>query len=465
MSQNATPTIDPDVMGGTGLAAWLEAFKPNVYSNHRGSGRPTYAVAGMIWSKSVSSSVEEVYYDDGTQGILIGTFNPTDHTWLAQILKSNDPGSGYGPDLLLDRASASPAALDELGAIRWAMRNASAAQVVAALIEAQILDPTAASEDSQLLFKTLVAGAFATRMTLNHGLVIGSPSGGDQGAGSLNLQSLYIDGAAVQTSGQKVPSRQTVLSGPVNNDGAPNFGGSTGSTSVTASGTLIVTAANGADASGAVDRVGSITNPQWTGLNANGTRYLYLDVAANGVCTPGHTALAPTYRPGGADVVTNGQFTFNIQQMVGKVGNGSVATQTYRVFVGEVTISGSVVTAIKWYAVQGRYISPWTATLPGTSTSVSFSHDIGTNEILGAPELEAECTTADNGYAIGDRLTGPLNNYNGSVSTPELTITGRNTMQFATGGFGWSMPPKGGGNSAALTVGSWKYRSKLNRGW
>lgn len=170
-------------------------------------------------------------------------------------------------------------------------------------------------------------------------------------------------------------SRQTALSGPVDSSGLPAFGGSTGSTTVTASGTLIVTAANGWNASGALDRVGSITNPSWTGLSINGAMYLYLDVSADGSCTPAATTLAPVYQEGGAYSTTSGQFTFNASEMVGKVGDGSAANQTYRVFVGQVTVSGNVVTAITWYALRGRYESPWFAV--AASTAYARSHNLG----------------------------------------------------------------------------------------
>jgi hypothetical protein len=124
-----------------------------------------------------------------------------------------------------------------------------------------------------------------------------------------------------------------------------------------------------------VNRRGSITNPSWTGLSTNGTMYAYLDIAADGTCTTGSTTLAPTYRFGGADVVTSGQFTFNIQEMTGKVGNGATAVQTYRVFVGEVTVAGGVVSAITWYALMGRYDSGWFAV--AVATQYIKSHNIG----------------------------------------------------------------------------------------
>jgi hypothetical protein len=176
---------------------------------------------------------------------------------------------------------------------------------------------------------------------------------------------------AVVTAAMTPPVRQTVLSGPVDTSGLAAFGGSTGSTTVTAAGTLTATASNGV----AGDRTGSIVNPSWTGLSTNGAMFLYLDIAANGTCTTGSTTLAPTYRWGGADVTTNNQATFNIQEMQMKVGNGATAAQTYRVFVGEVTVAGAVVTAITWYALMGRYSSGRFAI--AASTAYNRNHNIG----------------------------------------------------------------------------------------
>jgi hypothetical protein len=214
--------------------------------------------------------------------------------------------------------------------------------------------------------------------------------------------------------------RQTVISGPVDSSGLPSFGGSTGSTTVTASGTLIATAANGFDVQGAYDLTGSITNPSWTGLSTNGTMYLYLDISSTGTATTGSTTLSPVYQSGGTYSTINNQFTFNTQEMVGKVGNGSTAAQTYRVFVGEVTVSGGVVTVITWYSLQGRYQIPLTA-MTASNTAMSWSHNVGV--IPREFQVRARCVVAANNNAVGDEFTVPLTTdpANGNLQ-PGLTI-------------------------------------------
>lgn len=253
--------------------------------------------------------------------------------------------------------------------------------------------------------------------------------------------------------------RQTVLAGPVDANGLPSFGGSTGSTSVTASGTLVATAANGV-----LNRTGSIANPSWTGLSTNGTMYLYLDIAANGTCTPGSSTLQPTYRWGGADVVTNGQHTFNQQEMQMKVGNGSTAAQVNRVFVGDVTVAGGVVTAISWYALMGRYQGAYTNTFPGAASAQSFNHNIGAQP--DNFQLELRCLTTDAGYAVGDVVRLP-SAPGPSTYTPLTPWATAKTCGFTTGSSATtaSLIHKSTGVQTNITLANWAYRMTAQRGW
>jgi len=272
----------------------------------------------------------------------------------------------------------------------------------------------------------------------------------------------FLDDAGVETPlastsvSSSPPVRQTCELGPVDTSGFAAFGGSTGSTTVTTSGTLKVTAANGIS-----DYRGSITNPSWTSLSTNGTMYLYLDIAADGTCTTGSTTLAPTYRWGGADVVTSGQFTFNIQEMVGKVGNGATAVQTYRVFVGEVTVAGNVTTAIVWYALMGRYDSGYTATLPSANSTTVKNHNLGTNGAVLA--AYCECTTADQGFAVGVVMLMPDTGQSGNFFIHPFTSTSK-VMTFYTGANYYTLDA-GTYAAAGLIRASWKYKFTAQRGW
>ena len=250
--------------------------------------------------------------------------------------------------------------------------------------------------------------------------------------------------------------RQTVLSGPVDTGGFSAFGGSTGSTTVTATGTLKATAAAGGD----VNYTGSIVNPSWTGLSTNGTMFLFLDITAAGVVTTGSTTLAPTYRWGGTDVVTNLQNTFNIQEMMMKVGNGTTAAQVYRVFVGEVTVAGGVVTAITWYALMGRYAN--VQVTMAVTTAYSFNTNIGASLVRAIPWWE--CKTADAGYAVGDRIYSPWGDANGTQSNGGIFWTNRNTCGF-TIGQPLQIQNKTTGANATLTLANWQYSFEIIRGF
>lgn len=263
-------------------------------------------------------------------------------------------------------------------------------------------------------------------------------------------------------AGSALGVRQTVLSGPVDANGYPSFGGAAGGTTVTAAGTLIAAAANGFGASGAVDRIGSIVNPSWTGLSTNGVMYLYLDIAANGTCTPGSTTLLPAYQFGGAYNTTNNQHTFNTQEMVMKVGNGAAATQVYRVFVGEVTVAGGVVTAITWYALQGRYRSQFSSCSVGLVTS--------SNDNLGGQQKNIKfflkCTTAEFNYGVGDIVQDHLNhNISGAYGVVPVA-DGRNTSKTViSGSLFAAIPDKSSGAVSALTPANWQQSILVERGW
>jgi len=269
----------------------------------------------------------------------------------------------------------------------------------------------------------------------------------------------YVKASANSLLQGTPPVRQTILNGPVDTSGLSAFGGSTGGTTVTASGTLTATASNGTS-----DRTATITNPSWTGLSTNGTMYLYLDVASNGTCTTGSTTLAPSYRWGGADVVTTGQNTFNIQEMQMKVGNGATASQVWRVFVGEVTVSGSVVTVITWYQLMGRYDSGFTNTLPGGSTFVSRNHNLGYSDYVDA-SLDLKCLTSEFGYPVGG-IVPNIGTYSAGISPPQMLLT-RTAASFPSSNAGnpWSLMGSGGGAYQSLTAGNWAYRVRANRRW
>jgi hypothetical protein len=260
------------------------------------------------------------------------------------------------------------------------------------------------------------------------------------------------------------PIRQTVLASAVDSSGYPNYIAAGSGLSVTISATsvnLFLTAANGFNAAGSVDRIGAqTTDTGLGGLTANSTNYLYADIASNGGVTFGKTTLAPVYQWGGPYSTTNGQFTFNIQEMVGKVGNGSTADQTYRVFIGEcVTVTAAVSSVIN-YGLMGRWQNNSTALALGAATTVSHNLGIVPRRL----NLAWRCTATDSNYQPGDIIEGVWNDHSNNPSGGGNMLKTANTLTFIMASadaqinktsFGFFNP----------TCASWTWNIQAERGW
>lgn len=118
-----------------------------------------------------------------------------------QTIQVSDDGALAAPLLTLDRVSASPAASDVLGEVVFSGRDSGAATQTYGIIGAEVVDPTAASEDGRLFLQSVIAGALATRAYVGAGLYSPSAFGGDPGAGLLNFQGYNLNGASTFSSG------------------------------------------------------------------------------------------------------------------------------------------------------------------------------------------------------------------------------------------------------------------------
>jgi len=281
--------------------------------------------------------------------------------------------------------------------------------------------------------------------------------------------------------------RQSIMSAMVSSTGTTDLGGSTGGTTIvtTKIGTaptsqvgltpgssyvsitsmpLIVTAANGygADVTGT-----STSNLTWTGLNSvpAATYYLYVDVnTSTGALVTGSTTIAPTYQNGGTPSTAAATDTFNIEQMVMWSGNGAAAVQVYRVYVGQVdAVLGVTSGNLIWYAVNGHFESPYTATLPGTNVTISAEHNIGC--IPRFTSVVIQCTTDEDGYVVGDEVIPHTSNITGQ-SNPLNIAANKKTVYMRTGLYAaFGLINAGTGQSGPLTAANWKYRLIADRGW
>jgi len=373
---------------------------------------------------------------------------------------------GYYPEIVEGRFDLVYMALQQLSEIvgRYTVSSISdptTEQANYALIQAlQQMDLMTA--DAELL--TRVSGAYARLARGNPGQYLGV-----SGGGALQWQtpsSLSFSGV-----------RQTVSAGPVTSAGLPSLLPSTTtatlnltSQNVSSTYPLVATAAGGwSNATGApVDTIGySTTNLTWTGLTASRAaatpNFLYVTISG-GVTTTGKTLLAPVYQWGGTPSTTSGQYTFNISEMRGYLGNGTTAPQVNLVFVGEAATDGSQVISTVAYAYNGRYDSGYTDTLPSGATAVSRDHNIGTMPRV--VEFRIQNKTSEGGYAVGDELgKASLYDYDGAnIGTAALCTTAR-TAAIIASSVPWLVRNRSTGAQFTLTAANWKYRIIAERGW
>ena len=145
-----------------------------------------------------------------------------DHPPTSRLI---DAGAGAGPLVSTFRDSATPAASDLIGHYSFFGRDSAANVEEYARLQGTIVDPASGSEDSALQIWTVVNGTLASRASWYQGLVVGSPAGGDKGAGTLNLAGdLYNNNTAPTGTGAYVRAvSPTFTSGPTvpyDDDGA-----------------------------------------------------------------------------------------------------------------------------------------------------------------------------------------------------------------------------------------------------
>jgi hypothetical protein len=266
--------------------------------------------------------------------------------------------------------------------------------------------------------------------------------------------------------------RQVMTSGPATTAGLPNILPTTTAsltlTSVNLSATtpLTVTAANGFDPATGKQRdvVGySASNLSWS-LAANTAYYLYVTVAANGTLTTGFTTREPIYQAAGTPSVQNGQFTFNISEMKGYLGNGSLAPQSNAVFVGTATTGATTVASTSTYAYNGRYES-LPATPLVTGNWVVANHNIGVKPDV--YDFIIENIATDQNYAPGDILhADSLAGDYGGTALPLAITANKGAATFVAGSSTFYITSdKYGTSRVTLNPMNWRYRYVIRRGW
>ncbi|AHJ10721.1 tail collar domain-containing protein [Rhizobium phage vB_RglS_P106B] len=83
MTQFDFGTINPTLKNGTDLASDLNQFRDALLTLHSGSARPSYVQPGMQWIDNSTPTKWKLNLYDGTDDILIGTFDTTNNFFKA----------------------------------------------------------------------------------------------------------------------------------------------------------------------------------------------------------------------------------------------------------------------------------------------------------------------------------------------------------------------------------------------
>lgn len=124
-----------------------------------------------------------------------------------QTVTSTDAGAARGPILDLYRDSASPAASDFIGTLRFSGEDSAGNKETYAEVVPIIDDATSGSEDSHLSFYTAQAGTTTNRASIGGGLYMTGTT--DPGAGKINATEVQVNGTPLVARVRQVVNTQT----------------------------------------------------------------------------------------------------------------------------------------------------------------------------------------------------------------------------------------------------------------
>jgi hypothetical protein len=211
---------------GAGWNCWIFNTDTNTTTISRATGGDTINGSAANYTLPARSGIRVVVNAAATGFEIRSYLNPLgDNT-----ITSTDAGASAGPNLILDRNSASPAASDALAAIALKGRDSGGGTDTYAQIQAQIIDATATSEDGRLELQTAVAGTLATRVYVQNGIVVGSATGGDQGTGTVNATGVFVNGSSISPTAANGASKVLLASQTASSSSSIAFTSSINST-------------------------------------------------------------------------------------------------------------------------------------------------------------------------------------------------------------------------------------------
>lgn len=178
---------------GTASLATFTTAGRNLVDDADASAQRTTLGLGTAATRNTGTGGTNVPLLDGTN-----TWSGQQTVSLASLIsnflaESTDSGAGAGPFITVRRSSSSPATSDAIGVFNFQGRDSAANNTNYCQLASQIIDATDGSEDGSFFFNTVVAGTLDTRVTVYNGVKVGSPTGGDKGAGTLNAVAVYDD--------------------------------------------------------------------------------------------------------------------------------------------------------------------------------------------------------------------------------------------------------------------------------
>ena len=261
------------------------------------------ATAGLL-SLSPGTNLRVMGQADSTTTIVISPNPPniaTTPTFIDGItVTSTDAGAAAAPYLDLYRESASPAASDQIGEIKFSGEDSAGNKQFYARIYGQIADPTSTSEDGQVRIATMKAGVETTHLVIDEtGQVLPDQAGQALGSATKQFADLFLESGAV-----------------VNFDN--------GNTTLTHSAGKLTLSGSGA---GALDVKGAVspTANDGAALGVSGTAWADLFLASGGVVNwnAGDTTL--THSAGKLTVAGSGAGALDVKGTLSPTANDGAA--------------------------------------------------------------------------------------------------------------------------------------------
>jgi hypothetical protein len=177
-----------------------------------------------------------------------------------------------------------------------------------------------------------------------------------------------------------------------------------------------------------------------------------------------------TFTPGGPFAVEGDFFSIPAMQMFtvtsasATAGTNPGMTAVNKVYTSEFLVGAASITTATTYAYRGRYVSPWTTGVPGTSVATTFNHNMGVRPKTANIQVQWVMTDGGVLYQVGDQIRAP-GGQNGSYYVETDPAVSRNVGTFVTtlSSAFWVIQ-KTGGSSGAPNV-TTRYKLEADRGW